>query len=303
MSAPLSEMPQRAEASPWMTSSPPRALAPADCGWRSPRSPPRPDIMFSATPTPQLPRTRTWPACSCRRSSNRRGRRSRPRRQFRRRCRERHRVSTGHPASLPPAVQARVERAHGLGANRRHGGAGHGRRGAPIRRPRPCPCRRGRSGSQRNGVLGPGQHRDRRYSGGHRDPLVGLGHDRRLAGDRIAQRREPVGRTHGEGVEPVEIVETALQRLLKRGPSRSDSRPPPRSRPRSRTRSPRAAGRGAACVVSEPLCTQHSPSRSRRVRAGGPGYVAMRVWPRAWLPAISDSEKRSCELRGSPASL
>ncbi len=57
MSAPLSEMPHRAEASPWMTSRPPRAVAPA--AWLAePSTMTVPDIMFSATPTPQLPRTR-----------------------------------------------------------------------------------------------------------------------------------------------------------------------------------------------------------------------------------------------------
>ena len=58
MSAPLSEIPHRADASPWMTSSPPRAVAPA--AWLAePSTTTVPDIMFSATPTPQLPRTRT----------------------------------------------------------------------------------------------------------------------------------------------------------------------------------------------------------------------------------------------------
>ena len=57
-SAPLSEIAQRAEASPWITSSPPRALAAAD--WLAlPSTMTVPDIMFSATPTPQLPCTRT----------------------------------------------------------------------------------------------------------------------------------------------------------------------------------------------------------------------------------------------------
>ena len=58
MSAPFSEIPQRAEASPWITSSPPRAVAPAD--WLAlPSTITVPDIMFSATPTPQLPCIRT----------------------------------------------------------------------------------------------------------------------------------------------------------------------------------------------------------------------------------------------------
>ena len=58
MSAPFKEIPQRAEASPWMTSRPPRAVAPAD--WDAlPSTMTAPDIMFSATPTPQLPWIRT----------------------------------------------------------------------------------------------------------------------------------------------------------------------------------------------------------------------------------------------------
>ena len=58
MSAPFNEIPHRAEASPWITNNPPRAVAPADCE-ALPSTMTRPDIMFSATPTPQFPRTRT----------------------------------------------------------------------------------------------------------------------------------------------------------------------------------------------------------------------------------------------------
>jgi hypothetical protein len=58
MSAPFIEIPQRDDASPWMTSSPPRPVAPAD--WLAlPSTITDPDMMFSATPTPQLPCTRT----------------------------------------------------------------------------------------------------------------------------------------------------------------------------------------------------------------------------------------------------
>ena len=54
MSMPFIEMPQRAEASPSMTSRPPRPVAPAD--WlASPFTWTVPDIMFSATPVPALP--------------------------------------------------------------------------------------------------------------------------------------------------------------------------------------------------------------------------------------------------------
>ena len=58
MSAPFSEMAQRAAASPLMTSRPPCAVAPADWPALPPTST-RPDIMFSATPTPALPWMRT----------------------------------------------------------------------------------------------------------------------------------------------------------------------------------------------------------------------------------------------------
>ena len=52
------EIPQRAAASPWMTTSPPRPVAPAD--WLAlPSTQTFPETMFSASPVPALPRTRT----------------------------------------------------------------------------------------------------------------------------------------------------------------------------------------------------------------------------------------------------
>ena len=49
MSMPFIEIPQRAPASPWTTSRPPRPVAPAD--WLAlPSTTTVPDIMFSATP-------------------------------------------------------------------------------------------------------------------------------------------------------------------------------------------------------------------------------------------------------------
>ena len=56
MSAPFIEMPQREEASPSITSSPPRAEAPAHCE-QLPRTRTLPDIMFSATAGPAWPLT------------------------------------------------------------------------------------------------------------------------------------------------------------------------------------------------------------------------------------------------------
>ena len=56
ISSPRSAMPQRADALPSMTSSPPQPVAPADCE-ASPFTCTRPDIMFSARPVPALPFT------------------------------------------------------------------------------------------------------------------------------------------------------------------------------------------------------------------------------------------------------
>ena len=58
MSTPFIEMPQRAAASPRTTTRPPRPVAPA--AWLAlPSTTIVPDMMFSATPTPQWPCTRT----------------------------------------------------------------------------------------------------------------------------------------------------------------------------------------------------------------------------------------------------
>jgi hypothetical protein len=58
MSIPFIEIPQRDEAFPRTTSSPPRPVAPAD--WLTvPSTMTRPDIMFSAIPVLAFPWTRT----------------------------------------------------------------------------------------------------------------------------------------------------------------------------------------------------------------------------------------------------
>ena len=61
------------------------------------------------------------------------------------------------------------------------------------------------------------QHRDRPPLGGHRDPFVRLGENGGLAGDRVAQDREALCRPDREGVETVEVVEAALERMLECG--------------------------------------------------------------------------------------
>src|SRR6476619_4144376 len=58
------------------------------------------------------------------------------------------------------------------------------------------------------------QGAERAKLGAEGDPVVRLGHHGRLAGDRIAQHGEAVAGADHEGVEPVEVVERALQRLL-----------------------------------------------------------------------------------------
>src|SRR5436305_961163 len=58
MSTPFIEIPQRAPASPCTTTSPPRPVAPAD--WLAlPSTITSPDMMFSASPVPALPRPRS----------------------------------------------------------------------------------------------------------------------------------------------------------------------------------------------------------------------------------------------------
>ena len=80
MSTPFIEIPQRAEALPLITSRPPAPGRRRPTGSRRRRRSPVPDMMFSATPTPAVAlRPAPWRACSSRRSSSRRARRSRPR--------------------------------------------------------------------------------------------------------------------------------------------------------------------------------------------------------------------------------
>ena len=61
--------------------------------------------------------------------------------------------------------------------------------------------------------LGARQLRDGTVLGRHRDPVVGLCQHRRLARDRVAEHGEPVRGPDREGVEAVEVVEAALERL------------------------------------------------------------------------------------------
>ena len=100
-----------------------------------------------------------------------------------------------------------------------------------------------------------------RILGAERDPVVGLGHHRRLAGDRIAQHGEAVARADHEGVEAVEVVERALQRLLQavalaHAPGQI-ARPPPRCRSRSGSaRRGARASRAAGCGSTASRCAR-----------------------------------------------
>ena len=86
-------------------------------------------------------------------------------------------------------------------------------------RPSPAPRRRRRpgAGSHARASAAPGSTAIARHSERHRDPVVGLREHGRLAGDRVAQHGEAVDRADEEGVEAVEVVEAALERLLERG--------------------------------------------------------------------------------------
>ena len=95
--------------------------------------------------------------------------------------------------------------------------------GSSDRRPLPAVDAAGLGLPDRR-LLGAGQHGDRAVLGRHRHPVVGLGHHGRLAGDRVAQDGEAVGRADREGVEAVEVVEAALERLLERRRPRAAAR-------------------------------------------------------------------------------
>ena len=299
MSAPLSEIPQRAEASPPITSNPPRAVAPAD--WLAePSTTTVPDIMFSATP----------PAVAMHANGR----------------------SLVHPGAVVagmtldldlvvgvepdrqrvPAAGVEDQQARGrarVAARRAADRSAPGRcRGqiddvtasrtaspALITPPAPCPsCRRARVGLPGDGMLGAGEHRDRPVLGGHRHPIVGLGQDRRFAGDRITQHREPVRRADGERVKAVEIVEAALERLLKRC---AFAHPPGQVAGGDlgvvlglkADALPGSVRRSRLWFESEPLWTRH---RSRPVENGCEPCVvtrlsvAIRVWPSACVPSI-----------------
>ena len=162
----------------------------------------------------------------------------------------------------------------GLLATERRGRHRH----APGSRHRPSPAPAPRSAA----LLDARQRRERAELRRHRDPVVGLGHHGRLAGDRIAQHREAVARADHERVEAVEIVQAALQRALRayrpRACARRDRRPPPRCRCRSGSARPGArAARAGGCGSTASRCargrcrrrsrTDASPRWSRRTRS------------------------------------
>ena len=203
-----------------MTSSPPRPVAPAD--WLAlPSTTTGPDMMFSATPDARVAvHAHRRPACSCRRSSSRRGRRLDLDR----------RVEADGDGVAPAGVDHAPARAARRRRRRACSRALSSRSGVAARstistagsvpvviRPRPLPDvdrrRRGLPDAARRSA--PGQDGDRAVLGRHRDPVVGLGDHRRLAGDRVAQHGEAVGRADGEGVEAVEVAQAALERLAR----------------------------------------------------------------------------------------
>ena len=137
-------------------------------------------------------------------------------------------------------------------------------------------------------------------------------HHRRLAGDRVAQHREPVGRPDRERVEAVEIRQAALERLLQRGAARASATSGIRPRPRCRCRSGSGSRRAAACAAGGcgSRASRCGPGTGRARCENGCECcvvtrlsVAIRVCPSACVPAISPSAKRSMNDDGGPASL
>ena len=258
MSAPFSEIPQRADASPWMTSRPPRAR--------------RPGRLRRAALDDHAPRHHVLGHPDAAVPAHAHGR------------------ELVHAGAVVADVTVDLDLVRRVEPDRDARGAHPGCAPGPARRDRPesggtCSAwlssrtvstagRRsdrladdlGRShrhatsdavpqlytwpgaGSQVTASSAPGQHRDRPVLGRHRDPLVGLGHHRRLAGDRVAQHREPVGGPDRERVEAVEVVEAALERLLER---------------RALAQAPgQVPGRDLAVVVGpepDPLAREHPP--------------------------------------------
>ena len=122
---------------------------------------------------------------------------------------------------------------------------------------------------------------------------------------------KPSARADEEGVEAVEVVEAALERLLERV---ALAQPPGQVAGRDLgvvvglehdALAPQLLAQ--AVVVRERAVVhqaQVEPGRERvRVLGRDPLSVAIRVWPSAWLPCSSSSRKRSANTSGRPISL
>ena len=210
-------------------------------------------------------------ACSFRRSSSRRGRRSRltwavagrPRSHA---CRPGPSTRTwcGRAASCRRWLSDR----DGLVAGRPTTASATARPPSRHRGCSPAVYAR-RLGLPDGRVVGARKDRDRAELRGHCDPLVGLGHHRRLACDRVAQHREAVARADGEGVEAIEIIETALERLLEGRAFPRAARSGIRRRPRCRCRSAKWIPSRRASLPQPVVIRQRTVVDQAEVESGG----------------------------------
>ena len=307
MSTPFIEMPQRAEASPRIDDAARRGRWRRPTGWRSPSTTTVPDMMFSATPTPALPCTRTVALLvhagavvagvaldlDLDRRVDARGERVRAAR-------------VEHAPAARPVVAAACSAAFSSrsGVDRQVDLLASSRSTRTSDRPLPAvDARRARAPRSSRP-----RRRAARRSRGTRTPSPPSRRSRpsppacRRSGRAAPRSRRPCRpRTCRSRRGPRGSPRAPAPAWRPRAAARSGSRPRPRSRCRSGTRCPRgaAAGAGRLWFESEPLWTRQ---RSSPVENGCECSVvtrlsvAMRVWPSAWLPCISSSPKRLDEL-------
>ena len=225
MSTPFIEMPQRADASPRIDEQAAARRSRPPTGSRCPRRSTVPDMMFSATPTPAVAvHADRRAACSCRRSSSRRG----------------PSISTSTGGVEADGERVRAARVDDAPARRLRVGApasacrralsSRTRRGREVERSRPrrrsrSPCRRAPapscrpapgSGSQTTASAAPGSTAIARYSEAiaTQSSVSAITAGLHAIGSRSTAK--PSARADGERVEAVEVVEAALERLLER---------------------------------------------------------------------------------------
>ena len=223
----------------------------------------------------------------------------------------------------PPGLSTRIAPAALAGSCRRWlssrtrvGAQVEGRRavagvvsGVAITPPAPCPsCRRARARAPSvTASSAPGQHGDRPVLGGHRHPLVGLGHHRRLAGDRVAQHREPVGACRPRRCRSRRGRQGSPRAPARASPPRASARSGSRRRPRCRCRSGSGSPRVRSVAAQAVVVRQRAVVDQAQVEPGGErvrvlgGDPALGRHPRvAERVAAGDLGQREARARTRP---